>query len=109
MNFTTALRQKWNPWFELIFFLPLPLLGFSAWTIYLAFGFNLIYQFAIHTEVVDRMWRPIEWVFNTPSHHRVHHGSRRRVPRCQLRRHPDRLGPHVPARSCPSGTGRRTG
>lgn len=75
MNFTTALRQKWNPWFELIFFLPLPLLGFAPWTIYLAFAFNLIYQFAVHTEVVDKLWAPIELVFNTPSHHRVHHGS----------------------------------
>jgi len=75
MNFTTALRQKWNPWFELIFWLPLPLLGFAPWTIYLAFAFNLIYQFAVHTELVDKLWRPIEYVFNTPSHHRVHHGS----------------------------------
>ncbi|MGA8257807.1 MAG: sterol desaturase family protein [Nocardioides sp.] len=75
MNYTTALRQKWNPWFELIFWMPLPLLGFAPWTIYLAFAFNLIYQFWVHTELIDRMWRPIEWVFNTPSHHRVHHGS----------------------------------
>ncbi len=74
MNFTTALRQKWNPWFELVFFLPLPLLGFAPWTIYLALALNLIYQFAIHTELVDTMWAPIELVFNTPSHHRVHHG-----------------------------------
>jgi sterol desaturase/sphingolipid hydroxylase (fatty acid hydroxylase superfamily) len=75
MNFTTALRQKWNPWFELVFFLPLPLLGFAPWTIYVAFAFNLIYQFAVHTEAVDRLWAPIELVLNTPSHHRVHHGS----------------------------------
>jgi len=75
MNFTTALRQKWNPWFELVFFLPLPLLGFSPWTIYVAFAFNLIYQFAVHTESVDKLWAPLELVLNTPSHHRVHHGS----------------------------------
>ncbi len=75
MNFGTALRQKWNPWFEFFFWLPLPLLGFAPWTIYVAFGVNLIYQFYVHTELVDRMWRPIEFVFNTPSHHRVHHGS----------------------------------
>lgn len=75
MNFTTALRQKWNPWFELVFFLPLPLLGFAPWTIYLAFALNLIYQFAVHTEVVDKLWAPLELVLNTPSHHRVHHGS----------------------------------
>lgn len=75
MNFGTALRQKWNPWFEFFFWLPLPLLGFAPWTIYVAFGFNLIYQFFVHTELVDKLPRPIELVFNTPSHHRVHHGS----------------------------------
>lgn len=75
MNFATALRQKWNPWFEFIFWLPLPFLGFAPWTIYVAFGFNLIYQFFTHTELVGKLWRPIEFVMNTPSHHRVHHGS----------------------------------
>jgi sterol desaturase/sphingolipid hydroxylase (fatty acid hydroxylase superfamily) len=75
MNFATALRQKWNPWFEFFFWLPLPILGFAPWTIYVAFGFNLIYQFFVHTELIDKMWRPIEFVLNTPSHHRVHHGS----------------------------------
>ena len=74
-NFGTALRQKWNPWTEAIFWLPLPLLGFPPWTIYIAFSFNLIYQFFIHTETVGTLPRPIELVFNTPSHHRVHHGS----------------------------------
>jgi sterol desaturase/sphingolipid hydroxylase (fatty acid hydroxylase superfamily) len=75
MNFGTALRQKWNPWFEFFFWLPLPLLGFAPWTLYVAFAFNLIYQFFVHTELVGRLWAPVEWVFNTPSHHRVHHGS----------------------------------
>lgn len=75
MNFGTALRQKWNPWFEFFFWLPLPLLGFAPWTLFAAFAINLIYQFFVHTEVVGRLPRPIEWVFNTPSHHRVHHGS----------------------------------
>ncbi len=75
MNFATALRQKWNPWFEFVFWLPLPFLGFAPWTIYVAFGFNLIYQFFTHTELVGKLWRPIELVMNTPSHHRVHHGS----------------------------------
>lgn len=75
MNFGTALRQKWNPWFEFFFWLPLPLLGFAPWTLYVAFGVNLIFQFYVHTELVDRLPRPVEFVFNTPSHHRVHHGS----------------------------------
>jgi sterol desaturase/sphingolipid hydroxylase (fatty acid hydroxylase superfamily) len=75
MNFATALRQKWNPWWELLFWLPLPFLGVAPWAIYFAYGINLIYQFFVHTETVDKLWRPIELVFNTPSHHRVHHGS----------------------------------
>lgn len=75
MNFGTALRQKWNPWFEFFFWLPLPLLGFAPWTLFAAFAINLIYQFFVHTELIGRLPRPIEWVFNTPSHHRVHHGS----------------------------------
>ena len=75
MNFGTALRQKWNPWFELVFWMPLPLLGFEPWTLYVAWSVNLIFQFVVHTELVDKLWWPIELVFNTPSHHRVHHGS----------------------------------
>ncbi|MFT4264535.1 MAG: sterol desaturase family protein [Nocardioides sp.] len=75
MNFATALRQKWNPWWELVFWLPLPFLGVSPLAIYTAWGINLVYQFFVHTETIDRLPRPIEWVFNTPSHHRVHHGS----------------------------------
>lgn len=75
MNFGTALRQKWNPWFELVFWMPLPLLGFEPWTLYVAWSVNLVYQFLVHTELVHKLWRPIELVFNTPSHHRVHHGS----------------------------------
>lgn len=74
-NFGTALRQKWNPWTEALFWLPLPLLGFAPWTLYVAFSFNLIYQFFTHTEVIGKMWWPIEFIMNTPSHHRVHHGS----------------------------------
>ena len=41
----------------------------------LAQSWNLIYQFWIHTERIDKMPRWFEAVFNTPSHHRVHHGS----------------------------------
>lgn len=74
-NLGTALRQKWNPWIEPLFWLPLPLLGFAPWTIFVAFAFNLIYQFFTHTEMVGRLPQPVEFVFNTPSHHRVHHAS----------------------------------
>jgi sterol desaturase/sphingolipid hydroxylase (fatty acid hydroxylase superfamily) len=75
MNFATALRQKWNPWFDFFFWLPLPLLGVAPGPIYAAFGINLIFQFFVHTELVGKLPRPVELGFNTPSHHRVHHGS----------------------------------
>ena len=74
-NLSTALRQSWTPMTSLPFWLPLALLGFPPWMILLQQAISLIYQFFLHTERVERLWRPIEWVFNTPSHHRVHHAS----------------------------------
>ncbi len=57
------------------FWAPLALLGFAPWMILLQLSISLIYQFWIHTERVDRLPAPVEFVFNTPSHHRVHHGA----------------------------------
>lgn len=57
------------------FHLPLVLLGFNPIVILAAEGFVQLYQTLLHTEVVKKLPRPIEWIFNTPSHHRVHHGS----------------------------------
>ena len=75
MHFSTALRQKWNPWFDFVFWLPLGFLGVPPYAVFAAFSINLIYQFFTHTEAIERLPRPIEFIFNTPSHHRVHHGS----------------------------------
>jgi sterol desaturase/sphingolipid hydroxylase (fatty acid hydroxylase superfamily) len=74
-NYSTALRQKWNLWFETLVWLPLPLLGMPPALIYTGFSINLVYQFWVHTETIGKLPRPFEFVFNTPSHHRVHHGS----------------------------------
>jgi sterol desaturase/sphingolipid hydroxylase (fatty acid hydroxylase superfamily) len=73
-NFATALRQKWNISGDVFLRALLPLFGVPPWLVFLSFSINLIYQFWIHTERIDRLWRPIEFIFNTPSHHRVHHG-----------------------------------
>jgi len=73
-NFATALRQKWNNSGEIIMWLPLPLLGIPPWMVFVGFSVNLVYQFFVHTERVGTLPRPVEFVFNTPSHHRVHHG-----------------------------------
>jgi len=74
-NLSTALRQTWVPMTYLPFWLPLPLLGFPPWMVLLAQSWSLIYQFGLHTERIGRLPRPLEAVLNTPSHHRVHHGS----------------------------------
>jgi sterol desaturase/sphingolipid hydroxylase (fatty acid hydroxylase superfamily) len=74
-NLSTAVRQKWNPWWELVMWVPLPLLGMPPWMIFTSFSINLLFQFWVHTERIDRMPRWFEFVFNSPSHHRVHHAS----------------------------------
>ncbi|PAA68949.1 hypothetical protein BOX15_Mlig009958g2 [Macrostomum lignano] len=73
-NLTTALRQsvlqRYFSWFT---YLPLALvLPPSLFAVHIQF--NLLYQFWIHTEVIKKLPAPIEYVMNTPSHHRVHHG-----------------------------------
>jgi sterol desaturase/sphingolipid hydroxylase (fatty acid hydroxylase superfamily) len=73
-NLSTALRQPWVP-LTLPFWLPLALLGYKPWMILLAQSWSLIYQFGLHTERIRTLPRPIEFLFNTPSHHRVHHGA----------------------------------
>lgn len=75
-NLSTALRQTWSGGFyTFIFWLWLPLLGFHPAMILLQMSISLLYQFWIHTEAIDKMPNWFEAVFNTPSHHRVHHGS----------------------------------
>lgn len=73
-NLSVAVRQSWfSGTLHWIFYAPVMLLGFAPWMFAVMHGFNLIYQFWIHTRFVNRMG-PLEWVLNTPSHHRVHHG-----------------------------------
>ncbi|MEM1147317.1 MAG: sterol desaturase family protein [Pseudomonadota bacterium] len=74
-NLTTALRQPWfGPFSGLILVgWVLVLLGFHSAFIGIAAGINLVYQFWIHTETIEKCPRWFETVFNTPSHHRVHH------------------------------------
>jgi len=76
LNFGTALRQGVGERVHKYFFwVPLPLLGFDPLMIFTIISLNLIYQFWVHTELVKKLPRGIEWLFNTPSHHRVHHAS----------------------------------
>ncbi|MEZ4399580.1 MAG: sterol desaturase family protein [Kofleriaceae bacterium] len=75
-NLSTALRQSWTtPFTAPVFWLILPLLGFAPWMVLTQQAISLLYQYWIHTEAIDRLPAPLEFVFNTPSHHRVHHGA----------------------------------
>ena len=74
-NLSTALRQTWTPFGGVPFWAPLALLGVPPWAIFLQQSISLLYQFFLHTERVGTLWRPVELVLNTPSHHRVHHGT----------------------------------
>ena len=73
-NLSVALRQ---PWLESVispfFYLPLAVLGFPPIMYLAGVTIDTLYQFWIHTRTIKRLG-PIEWVMNTPSHHRVHHG-----------------------------------
>ena len=74
-NLSTALRQSWTtPFTGIPFYAPLALMGFHPAAILSAISINTLYQFWIHTEAIDRLG-PLEWIINTPSHHRVHHGA----------------------------------
>jgi sterol desaturase/sphingolipid hydroxylase (fatty acid hydroxylase superfamily) len=57
-----------------LFHLPLYALGFHPVAVGGMLALNLLYQFCLHTDIVGRLG-PVEWIFNTPSHHRVHHAS----------------------------------
>jgi alkylglycerol monooxygenase len=72
-NLAVALRQgTFQGFFSWVFYLPLALVGFPpAWFAAVA-SFDTLYQFWIHTRMIGKLG-PLEWVLNTPSHHRVHH------------------------------------
>jgi sterol desaturase/sphingolipid hydroxylase (fatty acid hydroxylase superfamily) len=72
---TTALRQSWtDAIFNTLFYLYIPLLGFPLHMIITVRAINLVYQFWIHTEFKIELG-VLEYVFNTPAHHSIHHAS----------------------------------
>lgn len=76
-NLAAALRQTWtgNLTGAFLFWAWMPLVGFPPLYVLFMQQISLIYQFWIHTEWINRLPRLLEFVLNTPSHHRVHHGS----------------------------------
>jgi sterol desaturase/sphingolipid hydroxylase (fatty acid hydroxylase superfamily) len=75
-NLSAAYRLGWTGWLSgnMLFFMPLTWLGFHPIAVIVGLSLNLAYQFWIHTELIPKLGI-LEWVFNTPSHHRVHHAS----------------------------------
>lgn len=80
MNFTTASRQSalyfiGGYW---VFYVPLVWLGYEpAWVLFM-YSINLGYQYFIHTQWIPKLHPVIEFIFDTPSHHRAHHGRNAR-------------------------------
>jgi len=74
-NLSTALRQTWTGLFSVVFWLWMALIGFHPLMILTQMSISLLYQFWIHTEAIEKMPKWFEAIFNTPSHHRVHHAT----------------------------------
>ena len=75
-NLSTALRQTWSgSFYTFIFWFPLILIGFHPVLVLVQMSISLIYQYWIHTELITKMPKWFESIFNTPSHHRVHHAT----------------------------------
>jgi sterol desaturase/sphingolipid hydroxylase (fatty acid hydroxylase superfamily) len=77
MNLSVAVRLGWTGLLSgsFFFFAPLVLIGFHPVAVFGMLAASLFYQIWIHTELVQKLPRPVEWLLNTPSHHRVHHAS----------------------------------
>ena len=75
MNFAVSFRQAWfGPISKIPFFMILPLLGLDPLMIAVAGVISTLWGVVGHTQIVGKLG-PLEWIFNTPSHHRVHHGA----------------------------------
>ena len=74
-NLTVTFRLSWTQHIKVIFFIPAALLGFDPFVFFICMQIGVLYQYWVHTELIGKLWAPIEYLFITPSHHRVHHGS----------------------------------
>ena len=75
MNFAVSMRQAWlGPISKIPFFIVLPILGLDPTIIAVAGVISTLWGVVGHTQIIGKLG-PFEWFFNTPSHHRVHHGA----------------------------------
>lgn len=72
-NLSVSFRLSWTQNLKIIFFLPVVLIGFHPLVFFICHQSLVLYQFWIHTELIRKLPAPIEYIFTTPSHHRVHH------------------------------------
>ena len=74
-NLTVSFRLSWVQHLKLIFFLPVALIGFHPIIFFVVNQIAVLFQFWVHTEYIRKLHPAIEYIFATPSNHRVHHGS----------------------------------
>ncbi|WP_215222925.1 sterol desaturase family protein [Echinicola shivajiensis] len=74
-NFSVSFRLSWTQHIKFIFFIPVVMIGFDPFVFFICHQIAVLYQFWIHTEYIHKLPAPIEYIFTTPSHHRVHHAS----------------------------------
>jgi len=74
-NLTTSFRLSWVQHIKIIFFLPVALCGFHPIIFFVANQIAILFQFWVHTEYIKKLPQFFEYIFATPSNHRVHHGS----------------------------------
>jgi sterol desaturase/sphingolipid hydroxylase (fatty acid hydroxylase superfamily) len=74
LNLSTSFRNSWTQYLKIIFFIPVWSMGIHPVITFACYQLDLLYQFWIHTEVIPKLPRWFEYIFVTPSHHRVHHG-----------------------------------
>ncbi len=72
-NFSVSFRLSWVQQLKIIFFLPVAFAGFHPVVFFVCHQIEVLYQFWLHTEFIRKLPAPVEYVFVTPSHHRVHH------------------------------------
>lgn len=74
-NFAVSFRLSWTQHVKIFFFVPIAFLGFHPVIFFIVTQLATLYQFWIHTELIRKLPKPIEYIFTTPSHHRVHHAT----------------------------------
>lgn len=74
-NLTVSFRLSWIQNIKIIFFLPIAFLGFHPVIFFVTSQVSVLFQFWVHTEYIKKMHPIVEYIFATPSNHRVHHGS----------------------------------